>query len=124
MVYRCQHCDATLEAEPGRAGEWLECPGCHRFIRLSGPTSEGVTATVVGGSGPVAVVQTLFAFLSVLAVITSGPLLAFWRVASPGYPEARTMAGMALGCSLHFTFLWAVLHLLSRICARLEQGRR
>ena len=64
---------------------------------------------------------SVFACLSDLSVIAAGLLLAFWMVASPGYPEARTMAGMALGCSLHFVFLWAVLDLLSRILGRLER---
>jgi len=33
----------------------------------------------------------------------------------------RRLSSVALGCCLHFAFLWAVLHLLSHILGRMER---
>ena len=127
MDHRCHQCDATLEAEPGR-GEWLECPARRRFIRLSGPPSGDVPTPVAGElpwAGPVEKVETVFTVLWVISI----------AVAVLGLPalfiygserELVMIAGVALGCSLHFAFLWAVLHLLSgmrRLLKRLVEQR-
>ena len=34
-------------------------------------------------------------------------------------PQLVMVAGVSLGCGLHFAFLWAVLHLLSRFLGRM-----
>ncbi len=113
MDYRCHHCDATLEAEPGRVGEWAECPACRGMILLA-ERAEG--RPEAGPEHPVAIV-----FLGL--AILSGTLGVLLFVLGVGREKTDVIvfAGVAIGCSLHFVFLWAVLHLLSRILGRLEQ---
>ena len=48
-------------------------------------------------------------------------MMADTTMAWPDRPDWTMLAGVSLGCCLHFVFLWAVLHLLSRILGRLER---
>ena len=63
----------------------------------------------------------VFTVLAVLAGAFGGIMLVLAVLAWPDHPDWTMLAGVSIGCCLHFVFLWAVLHLLSRILGRLEQ---
>ena len=120
MDYRCHHCDATLEAEPGRVGEWTECPACHGMTLLAvRPPAGDASEPGPKASGNEMLAAQVFGVLAILACAFGGLMLLFGLTSN----EAGTMwAGVvALGSGLHCAFFWAVLHLLSRILGRLER---
>lgn len=67
---------------------------------------------------PVAIV---FLGLAILSGTASVLLLLLGIPGGQSHPESLLFAGVAIGCCLHFVFLWAVLHLLHRILGRLER---
>ena len=66
-------------------------------------------------------VVKVFAVLAVLAGAFGGIMLVLAVLAWPDRPDWTMLAGVSLGCCLHFVFLWAVLHLLHRILGQLER---
>ncbi len=78
-------------------------------------------APLVPDAEPEPMLVKVFWGLSILSGTVGGMALLFALAAWPDRSDSFVFASVALGCCLHFAFLWAVLHLLSHILGRMER---